>query len=110
MTSHCLTLFATGLLIGTATLNGPAEAGERRVYYYGYAATPVDAYGRTYGYAPSYGAPYWYGPVYGYVAGPDTGARYGDNRALGTYVPRSEQNLSESRHFFRGVARQSGGD
>ena len=58
---------------------------------------------------------YGYGPVYGYrdpavsEYAYERGLADGENRALGTYVPRSDDDLRESRRFFRGIARQSGG-
>ena len=98
-------LAATMLVCGLATVP-PSAAAQERVYTYSYRYD-----GPVYGYGPAYG----YGPVYGYrdPAGSDyayeRGLADGENRALGTYVPRSDDDLRESRRFFRGIARQSGG-
>lgn len=74
---------------------------ERRVYSYSYAP-PVVPRRRVYG----------YGPVYGYAPAPAeviVVERRDETRPLGVYAPLPDENLSESRRFFRAITRQSGG-
>lgn len=96
-----LPLTLAALACGVTAMPQLAEAQERvYVYSYGYRAGPV----------------YGFGPVYGYRA-PIADEPFDEyrptghsNRALGTYVPRSGDDLPESRRFFRGITRQSGGE
>lgn len=92
-------LAATMLVCGLATVPRSAAAQER-VYTYSYRYNaPVYGYGPVYGYRDPVVSDYAY----------ERGLADRENRALGTYVPRSNDDLSESRRFFRGITRQSGG-
>lgn len=94
---HPLAIAALTLGMTAAT----AHAQERYVYHDGYSRGVVYGYGPVYGYRP---------PVDAYVLADEYGPSHPENRALGTYVPRSDENLRESRRFFRGITRQSGGN
>lgn len=81
-------------VVGLAIGSSAADAQQVQTYYYNSSSTCGP--GPVYGYGPARDVR----PMYGYVAEP-LRERESDNRALGTYVPRSNQNLSESRDFFR---------